>query len=360
MKKKVLATIVALGCALSVQAQNILIANNNPGAPTGTQVYPNLQDAIDAAGLNDIIHVIPSSTSYGDVVISASYLTLQGIGINPDKAVGTKSTTGKITIQNGVNNIKIDGIEVSNNYIQLGHTSTGNITNIIVENCIAGHVSQYSSSVTIGNVIIRNNVLIGTASGDPNIDFTDNTSGVIATNNIIMGYYSRGIGGNGIVVENNIFFGDGSADSFGTLHNSTIRKNVFYGSSFQLSELTSATGNAFEDNIAYTAATGDTAFLEGINGNTSLNDRVFTDLSQPFFENLTMTNTWQDELDFTLAAGSPLIVVAADPTQNVGPSGGSTPFNSEGTSLPLIERVTAPSVIQQGENLDVRIQASGN
>lgn len=361
MKKKVLATFVALACALSVQAQNILIANNNSGAPTGTQVYTTLQDAIDAAVTNDIIHVVPSTTSYGDVTISTSNITLQGVGLNANKAVGTKSITGGITVSNGVSGLKIAGLTVDNNSIVLGSAGNGAaITGIIIENCRIGHVEQAFGTTPVANVIIRNNALIGTTSGTANADFDANTSSIIITNNIIMGYYSRGVSGDGLVVENNLFLGSGTTDSFGTkLHNSTVRKNIFYGSDYELRQTTSFTGNAFEDNVGYVTGV-DTVFLAGFNGNTSLNDIVIRDLGiNPLFSNLTMTDTWQDELDFTLDATS----VANDPTDatnNAGPSGGSTPYNSEGTSLPLIERLTAPSVIQQGENLDVRIQASGN
>lgn len=56
-------------------AQTLLVANNNPGAATGVNVYTGstaLQDALTAAASVapfDIIYVVPSSIAYGTITI---------------------------------------------------------------------------------------------------------------------------------------------------------------------------------------------------------------------------------------------------------------------------------------------------
>ena len=62
------------------------VANNNPGAATGTNVHVGataLQDAIAASSPGGLIYIVPSGINYGDATITQA-LTLFGIGIRPD------------------------------------------------------------------------------------------------------------------------------------------------------------------------------------------------------------------------------------------------------------------------------------
>jgi hypothetical protein len=71
---------------------------------------------------------------------------------------------------------------------------------------------------------------------------------------------------------------------------------------------------------------------------------------------------WNDSYDLTLQPGSPAL--STDPlnlsTEDIGPSGGPTPFDAEGNLLPLIQSITVPSVITVGTDLPVKIKAKGN
>ena len=358
--RQLFAIAALIGCiTFSFSQTTYITANNNPGAPGGVNVYPTLQAAIDTAKDGDVIYVIPSSISYGDVVVDKG-ITLIGVGFNPNKAVGTRSTVGDITLKDAsASNTRIAGI-VSPDQIIIGQSSgTYSITNIIVENCRFARIVQNFASSFIGNLIIRNNIFTGTGfSGEARcIYMHPSASGVIITNNIIYGPTTALISGTGLTVENNLFFGDQSVIPYGNVHDCTFRKNIFYGVDYAMIDNNSSfSGNAFEDNLGGNDPST-LSFGTEINGNTLTNNLDDTD---PLFTNAVYQSTWSDSFDFTLQAGSPAIVDISDATLNIGPSGGATPFNPEGTLLPLIENLTAPAIVKQGENLEIRIQASGN
>ena len=56
--------IFAFSLYMNCWAQAIWIADNNFNAPTGANVFPTIQEAIDAASAGDIVHVQPSPTTY--------------------------------------------------------------------------------------------------------------------------------------------------------------------------------------------------------------------------------------------------------------------------------------------------------
>lgn len=367
MKKISTLLILSLISCLSY-AQRIIIANNNPGAPGGVNVYFNLQQAIDTANPGDIIHVIPSVVEHDDVVINKS-LTILGVGFNPDKTIGTRSEIANISLEGaGSSNTRISGVIVSQD-IHLGTSDdTYTISNIIIENSRIGRVQQprngFLVSTPISNLILRNNILDnnGSTSDTRCVDLKGTLANVIVTNNVIISFCcsNNAVSGTGLTFENNLFMGIGNGNTFGPVRNCIFRKNIFYGTTFQIpDDANNYTGNVFDQNLAfgYTGSNGDTQFLGGINGNDATGNIVNQD---PLFTNFTPSSSWDDSYDLTLEATSPAILVAADRTRDIGPSGGAIPFNPEGTLLPLIEDITAPSVIRKGDDLEVRIRAAGN
>ena len=80
--KKILTTSILTTLSFFLFSQNILVADNNPGAPSGSHVYSTLQAAIDASTAGDIIHVIPSATSYGTVEVTTANdsISIYGVG----------------------------------------------------------------------------------------------------------------------------------------------------------------------------------------------------------------------------------------------------------------------------------------
>jgi hypothetical protein len=340
-------------CNLSF-GQTIRIANNNPGATTGTNVYTGptaLQLAINAAVSGDIIHVIPSSTSYGDIQIPTS-LTILGIGLNPQKNIGQRSIAGTISLNGATSSgTRISGMHFG--MLAIANTNGGyTVSNILCENNqMSRVVGPGFLANSISNIIVRNcifNSSNNTGEGQAFEIYTN--SGFIITNNIIRGNIS--IQGDGLTVQNNLFYYSGTSSALNTIFNCNVQNNIFYGCSPAVNA--SSTGNTFSNNMVF-GSTNDT-FTNGINANVAVGNIV----ANPMLTNLTFNaNTWNYSQDITLLAGSPAIDAGLDGT-DIGPSGGATPFDPEGTFLPLIQTINVPAVVTQGTDLEVNIKAKGN
>lgn len=355
--KKILAIAISLFTVSLTQAQNILVANNNPGASTGVNVFVGsnaAQDAHAAAVNGDIIYVVPSQVSYGDLTITKG-VTIFGIGIKPIKDLANKSTFDEIDID--ASDVRLSGIIVDGD-VHLGiNLSSVNISNITIENCRLGRVEMGSgNNVTVSNLLARNNVLEGNGSVATSF-LLYVTSAVTITNNIIFTSCctASSMRVTGATITYNTFISDNRGLD-ANLDNNTFDHNIFYGVNVNLQA--TSDGNVWTNNLSFGASQmtfGAGAGSNGtISGNIENNDPLFTDVP--------ITRTWSDSHDFTLLAGSPAL--STDPlnmtSEDIGPSGGPTPFDSEGNLLPLIESVTIPSVIPVGTDLPVTIRAKGN
>jgi len=344
----------------SLSAQTIRIANNNPGAPGGTNVYTGnagIQNAIDASTAGDIIHVIPSSIGYSDITVNKG-VSIYGIGTNPDKE-GTKQSQLNI-INIGSSNVVISGMRI-NNYIRLAHYSNQTNTNILVENCyIANYILAYYSATILGNVTIRNNVLDGiTSSGRHTIEFHHNTtSNISITNNIIIVKDQTTYGGinvnGGAVITNNLFLsngGDGKA--FADVDGSVIKNNIFLGCSPR--GISSLANNTYSNNLTYLCPTA--SFPIGVSGNVG--DTTLIDIDPQFVDpNVVPRTSWSFTWDHASLASE--VLNGGDDGTDIGLTGGAIPYKQEATNLPLIQSVTIPSVIIQGNTLPTTIKAKGN
>ena len=343
----------------SLKAQTIYVCNNNPGATGGTNVFTGngaIVNAIAAATAGDILHVIPSTIPYTDFSIDRS-LSIYGIGTNPPKE-GTK--TSKVgTIYIGANNVVISGMQF--NYLYLGTTSNQSWNGILVENCNIAYIiaNNVYSNVIIGNMTIRSNVFNG-ISGSDRIYFNfDQTSNISITNNIIVVENStsyQGINVNGgAVITNNLFVSDGgiNAYAFQSIDGCVIKNNVFLG--VQPRGYTATTNNTFTNNATW----GSPNDSIPVGTNDTNNDWSNVD---PVLVNVPLNTQWDfgyDPRPDTVASASPLPFSGDDGT-DIGLTGGAIPFNFEGTNLPLIQSVSIPSVIIQGNTLPTTIKAKGN
>ncbi len=145
---KVLAGCAAILIAFNVSAQNILTADNNPGAvavPGAVFVGATaLQDAIAAAVNDDIIHVIRSTNSYGTVTIDKR-LNIFGIGLFPDG--GSRSTMSQIDIPDAAaSGTRISGMVVTT--LNLG-AGTGALNNLLIENGQFRQILHVSNTTTL-------------------------------------------------------------------------------------------------------------------------------------------------------------------------------------------------------------------
>lgn len=345
---------------INAWGQTTRIVNNNPGATPGVNVYTGataLQNAINASVSGDIIHVVATTVSNGDVTITDKSLTIMGVGLNPQKGVGTRSLVGNIAI-NGVasSGTRLSGLHMGRYMLANDNTPIHSISNLLVENCEIKSVEMYNNSNSIGNMIIRNCV-VNTAPGfssAPGMEFFI-SSGVLITNNIIRcpANTASSIAGNGLTITNNLFYSSGTFNAFINLNNSTVQNNIFSRTSPAVNILNS-TGNQFLNNIAFGST--DNTFTIGTGGNTGSGNLS----ADPKMTNVPSTSSfWVYTYDITLLAGSPAINAGLD-GKNMGPTGGMTPFDPEGTLLPLIEAINMPAIVTKGVDLEVNVKAKGN
>lgn len=335
------------------------VANNNPGAATGTNVHTGttaLQDAITASSPGDIIYIVPSGVNYGDATIIQA-LTLFGIGIRPDSESPSRSVVGSVIID--ASNVRISGI-ISTIEVQLGqNTSSGNtLSGILIENSRIRTIEMLAGTADLANLLVRNNVIQGSTGGGGHIDLKTTSNSVITNNMFITNYTNGGdmiAACCGARFEYNLFADNGNDPPYDAITNCTFSNNIFYGVSVAIPA--SSLNNIWNYNMSFGGLS--TVFNITTNGNTGTGNIEDVD---PLFVNLPLTGAWTNSLDFTLTAPSEALSTHVNNTsgEDIGPSGGATPFEFEGNLLPLIQSVTVPAVIPKGSDLPVTIKAKGN
>ena len=365
MKKTIFILIALYGIATSGNSQNLLVANNNPGAASGVNTFVGataLQDAVAAAVAGDIIYVVPSSVIYAGTTIIDKGLTIFGIGFRADKDIGLKSQVNQFDIN--ASDVRISGIVCTGTFL-LGWTlNSVTISNITIENCRVGRLRMSSSNnVDISNMIVRNNIITGYGGTYDTRDLEFyTTSGVTVTNNLIITACCTptGVRATGVVFDNNIFAYNGttgnSGNTFTEVDGCIFSYNIFYGSWQTVPN--NSTINKFNYNLSFGNADNTFTQIGDANGNTGTGNIAGGD---PMFVNfpLTTANTWSDGFDLSLMAGS-----AADNIDGIGGvagvTGGATPWDRNGTLLPTIQSINLPSTITVGSDLPITIKAKGN
>jgi hypothetical protein len=360
MKRSILLCLTLL-VAAGALAQTTLIVNNNPGATPGVNVYTGataLQNAINAAASGDIIHIVPGTVSNGHVTITDKSLTIMGVGLNPQKGLGTRSLAGDITVNGAASSgTRISGVHFLRFLPALDPTPVHTVSNLLIENCQFNCVQMLFNGNAVGNLIVRNCVINshqGFTSGPQAIEVFI-SSGVLITNNIIraQGNNAGTIKGNGLTIQNNLFYGGGTFNVFIDLDNSIVQNNIFARTSPALNT-TNSTGNTFANNIVFGST--DNTFTNGVAGNTSTGHII----ADPLLTNVpSSTSDWVYTYDINLLAGSPAINAGLD-GKNLGPTGGITGFDPEGTLLPLIESINMAAIVTKGVDMQVNVKAKGN
>ncbi len=344
-------------------SQNILIADNNPGAPTGDHVYNTLADAITNAVAGDIIHVIPSATTYGTVEVTEANdsISIIGIGFNPDKDGPQLSEVDIVRISGS--GIRIAGLYISNQ-LYIGYNN-GNYSGLSIENSDIRYIlSNSSAAFSMSNVILRNCLIQNqTLISSSGISLSNRVNNSIITNNIILGYASTGGTGavsayNGTIIKNNIFYGTGEADEYGfeVLENCTVTNNIFFGRN--PAARTSIINTVFNNNVSV-GNTDNTLPPVGTNITGVDNVTTLTDETLVFGDgNIVIGTSW--ELDWDPTPTNGLLLGTGSDGTDIGVTGGSIPFDITGTPLPYIQQFLVPEVIRQGTDLDVTVKAIGN
>lgn len=373
--KFILAFCLFLGFQIT-HAQVILVVDNRASAPTGDHVFSDLQAALDSASnysaangnASVTIHVIPSSTNYGSVSVS-SPVEMYGIGFNPDKDIPLKSQVTDINLNNGSSGSRITGLRVTNEIDIAQESGAYSVGNISVENCNVRAIVVASGCCTsrtaVDNIIIRNSIIgnFSNTSAVPYLDLISSygiATNVIVTNTIIAGESDGATGAveaDGALIKNVLFLGDGtSKHAFYGLTNSTVNNSIFYGRP-PTHTTTSLQNNVFNNNISF-GSDGDESLppVGTGSGNTGSGNLAATD---PELTDVAIGDTYLFTYDIT-----PIAAGASDDTgtdaNDIGPTGGSIPWDNTGVPLPLIQELNANEIIKQGDDLDVNVKARGN
>lgn len=396
MKKLTISIVIVLFIVpLCIAQSTIKVADNNFNAPTGANVFPTLQEAINAALAGDTIHVQPSPTAYGNAVIDKQ-LTLIGIGFNVDKDIPLTSIVGNIALTNSLDGASqsdgtvIMGLEMG--YLYPGSNTGGpsfTLGNIKVDNCIirtvdarsnANHVNDFEISncniwggngygngietnYKIDNFLLHGNLIMYDIVMSSSLP----SANVIITNNILYGAIRIDAAGSMTAVLNNDFIGaTGTAAAFAsTFLDNLVSNNIFYGATPSISASGSLSDffqrNVFTNNVVW--ATGDNTMppTGGVAGNTETGSII----ASPDFEMVPASNNWDAINNFTLKTGSPAIGASSEAGEDIGISGGMHPmtatnFSNKTSPIPVIQILNTSGVINQGDDLPTRIKANSN
>lgn len=360
---KIITLVLLAGISISAYSQTTLIANNNPGAAPGTASNPNvftgataLTDAFTAASAGDIIYVVPGGNNYGALIITKS-ITIFGIGLDPDKDGAALSYMTNVTIK--ASDVRISGITFTD-LVSITLDPAGSvISNIMIDKCLFLRLLRNTNG-DAGNIIIQN--CIGgdgiTGTGDQAIQLETSYSNVRIANNIFHGNGNTQGGTldmiNGADIEHNLFISStsGSAQrAFGAVTNCNIRNNIFYGIRAQASN--TFTGNNIDNNITNFCSDNT---IQGGNGNVLTNNLEGVD---PQLVNVPFSVRYNFSDDPSLIPGSPCEGAADDGT-DIGLFGGGSPMDIRFTPLPLVQVITIPPTVSQGNDMAVNVKAKGN
>ena len=394
--------LILIVLATGVNAQTIRIADNNSTRPTGANIYPTLQAAVNAAVPGDLVYVQPSPTSYGDITIDRQ-ITLRGIGFNTGKDIALSSTVGNIGLTNTVTNATnasgtvIEGVVA--NIIYMGfQTGTFSYTfqNITISNCSVNFIFHgtgympasnitiqtcsvyylYLNEATVSQLLVYGNfftggIICGTyanVGGTPACcsSYGGTMSSVIFSNNIITQTTNNQFNTtvSAMAITNNIFIGGtdkpGSRFISGRLTDATVTNNIFYGTTPD-SNGSPFERNSFLNNISFGTSNDALPPTGSGVGNTGSGNQVSVD---PKFVNAPYAVVYAATMDFTLQPTSPGKNAGTDGT-DIGITGGAYPVTSGNFLLktphaPVIMTLNPAAIVPQGQPIQTNIKAKSN
>lgn len=328
-------------------AQKILIVNNQALTNQNDGVYQSIDQALEAANEGDILHIIPSPASYGDITLDKS-LSLYGIGIN-DQNHPIQTTLGSITIANTneqiIKDVSISGLNFGDLIIQ-------NATeNLQVKANRFGRIIHNSG--TCKDAYFIHNIF-------ERFSFTqsDNQNVVVANNVINVSFTGSNAqssqASSQILLFNNLFLSNANSvnaflPAFRELNAVVMQGNIFYGVSPNSSTITNS---LIQNNSSFRSSRPD--FPTSTNGNSVINNIENVD---PQFVNLPLLSFWQFTFDASLNANSPLKNAGTDGS-DMGPLAGYYPWNPSQSPLPFIENIDIE--VQPDNTLRIKVKAKKN
>ena len=338
---KNLSTIFLLLMATMASAQNILRVNNTVGV---NAPYTTLAAAITAAGVNDIIMLESSATSYGSIVI-AKKVTIVGPGYLLNENLGFQTTAIPATIRTMTLNAGAEGTSVSGVTFNVSAGGSGGdcltingVSNVTFANCYWTN-SRMLLNGTANNLAFLGNYLTGVNA------FPATYTGTIFANNYIAGIFGN-TAASPFTVTNNVIGGNNSAMSGNEFLNCDVRNNIFTGTA----PIFNGTASLFKNNVF--VATGLNASVTA--DVTNMLGAVLANIFLGFAGNTTDTQ-WK------LKAGSPAIGFGESGV-DCGMYGGATPYRTSGikTGQPTVTNFSSPASVPQNGTLNVKVSAKVN
>ncbi len=333
-------------------AQTTWIANSTPGAASGTNVFTganSINAAIAAASNGDIIYVVPSGVIYNHVTFGGKQISIFGVGFNPSHASGAFSQLAGVTLNS--NNARISGLVLVGDVIM-----SGTFSNIVIDNCKFLRLADNSGGSAKGNMIIQNCVIGDGNSSGGTLLIGGGSTNIRINNNIIFCHalnpYCIGEASD-TMFEHNLFVGSSSGQggaAFSDAVNCTIQNNIFLA--VNPNGIGPFTGNTFRNNITFDASNNTFPSVNNVS-----TDNI--EGQDPMLVNYTLGNTFIITNDAHLKPGSPAIGTGIGGV-DMGIYSGLTPFNDAASALPVVRSISAPTMIGEGSDLTIRVQAEGN
>ncbi len=320
-------------------AQNVLRVNNTAGV---NAPFTTLAAAITAAGVNDIIMLESSVTSYGNIVI-AKKVTIVGPGYLLNENLGFQTTAIPATIRTMTLNAGAEGTTVSGVTFHVtpagGDCLTINgVSNVTISNCYWVNTRMVLTG-TANNLAFIGNYLTGVNA------FTATYTGTIFTNNYIAGLIGN-TAASPFTITNNVIGGNNGAMSGNELLNCDVRNNIFTGSA----PIFNGTASLFKNNVFVATGLNASVTADG----TNMLGAVLANIFLGFAGNTTDTQ-WK------LKAGSPAIGFGESGV-DCGMYGGATPYRTSGikTGQPTVTNFSSPASVPQNGTLNVKVSAKVN
>jgi hypothetical protein len=356
--------------------------SNNPTRPAQFTTFA----AAQTASVNgDTIYIYGSPFQYAAITISKR-LVIIGAGYNPNNQFGQPTNIANIDLfrDSGVNNATgtvITGILTSR--LDIAGLMSNNIT--VFRNRFTSYLNLAGGTPTgyANGWVLYNNIFDGYIYGGAGSRTALSATNIIIANNIFTGSaYLYQFNSNTILVDHNIFLGNGSGGNLWNLYNVIVTNNIFTRSTGTV--FASSTAGPvlciFNNNLSnqttiadpgtYIPATNFVNTFTGTGGgsNTGAGNFIGQD---PLYTTAPNLNAYTTTANYRLQTGSVGRNAGTDGT-DLGIYGGSYPFPSGGTPgsgydtspMPPIPQVTELNIqnatVPVNGTLNVNVKATVN
>jgi hypothetical protein len=356
--KSLLVCLAACCLCLHTWAAVRTVSNN----PTRPAQFSTIDAAMTASANGDTIYVHGSPFAYPGVTISKR-LVLIGSGYNPNNQFGQPTSIPTISFLRdaGANNPSgsvITGFIITSS-ISISGSSLAATNNIrLFRNRIA-NIFLSTGSLFCDGWLIYNNIISGYIDGGANTRTSISATNILIANNILDDFYIYRFNSNTILVDHNLFLGDGSSGNIWNTYNVIYTNNIFTRTSGTI-----FTGGGagpvfctFNNNLSnqttiavagsYNPTNDFVSTFLGTGGGSNSGGGNFVGVD-PLFESVSNLNLYVNNANYRLRSTSPYRNAGTDNT-DLGIYGGAYPFPSGGTPGSIYDTSPMPPVPQVTE-----------